>query len=295
MDKTNQLDNQIQSALHQKAKTIQVPSDLFARINKRIMDGSNINKQSKLNLCSAWRVTTITTIVIVVIGMMLMTFSKDARVMAVQAVDFVKKIFVVEKVGGKYQTVVKPMKEFQLSQGLCKKLYGVDDFSLGKKVGYKVSYPERLAGYQLDFKGIGVKLDEKLDVDTFSQLRGRIEKAFEDDKALESLKVYDAHRYSGACYHKGNNIIGIYVMSRTYKIIHNIRERVTFRGSKGFWLEHPRHQYFKDKQKEAENLQVRHSLYWVKNGRGFYLRPEGEPDLTYNEALRIAIRFSENY
>jgi RNA polymerase sigma factor (sigma-70 family) len=148
---------------------------------------------------------------------------------------------------------------------------------------------------RLAMEQLTIPLRTVVNVDTFSQLRGRIEKAFEDDKALESLKVYDAHRYSGACYHKGNNIIGIYVMSRTYKIIHNIRERVTFRGSKGFWLEHPRHQYFKDKQKEAENLQVRHSLYWVKNGRGFYLRPEGEPDLTYNEALRIAIRFSENY
>lgn len=50
-----------------------------------------------------------------------------------------------------------------------------------------------------------------------------------------------------------------------------------------------------DKHKEAESLQVRHSLYWVKNGLGFYLRSEGETDLTYNEALRIAALFSEAY
>jgi Sigma-70 region 2 len=226
---------------------------------------------------------------------MVVTFSQEAKVVAAQGVDSIKTIFVVEKKDGHYFTVIKPIRKFQLSQGLSKKLFGVDDSSLGQKVGFKVAFPDTLDGYQLEFKAIGVKLDRKLDVDAFSQLGDRIQKAFDDDRVLESLKVYDAHRYSGACYRKGDTVIGIYVMSRTYRIIHNVIKNVTFQSCKGFWLEHPRNQYFKDKNTEVKNLQVRHSLFWVKNGRGFYLRSEGETDLTYHEAIQIADLFSKAY
>jgi hypothetical protein len=294
MAKIYQLEDHIKSVLQQKAETIQVPPDLFARINKKLTINPALRRQGKSSLICC-RVAVITIIMSAVTGIMLMTFSREARVMAAKVIDSIKTIFVVKKVAGHYRAIVKPVAELQLSQGLCKKLFGVDDISLGQKVGFKVVYPESLSGYKLDFKGIGVKLDKKMDVETFRQLRARIEKAFDDDQTLRSLKIYDAHRYSGARYHKGETIIGIYVEHCAYRITHNIKKKVTFRGCKGFWLEHPRHQYFNDKHKEAESLQVRHSLYWVKNGLGFYLRSEGETDLTYNEALRIAALFSEAY
>ncbi len=84
-------------------------------------------------------------------------------------------------------------------------------------------------------------------------------------------------------------------MNRAYRITHNVIKKATFQGCQGFWLEHPRNQFLKDIQTEAVNLQIRHSLFWVKNGRGFYLRPEGGPDLTYFEAIRIAEFFSKGY
>ncbi|HBE78039.1 MAG TPA: hypothetical protein DDW65_09720 [Firmicutes bacterium] len=196
---------------------------------------------------------------------------------------------------GRYRAVVKPIGEFQLSQGLCKKFFGVDDSSLGQKVGFKVVYPESLDGYRLEFKAIGVKLDRKMDVDAFGRLGEQIQKAFDDDQALASLKVYDAHRYAGSCYRKGNTVIGIYVMNRAYRITHYVIKKVSFQDCEGYWLEHPRHEFFKDKPTKEVNLQVRHSMFWVKNGRGFYLRPEGETDLTYHEAIRLANLFSKAY
>ncbi|TCL62261.1 hypothetical protein EDC14_10264 [Hydrogenispora ethanolica] len=294
MAKINQLEYQIQSALQQKAETIQVPQDLFARIHKELPIGPTICRQSKLGLI-CWRVAIIAISVIVITGMILVPFSREAMVMAAQVVDSIKTIFIVEKKDGHYRTVIKPVGEFKLSQGVCKKLSGVDDFSLGQKVGFKVVFPDTLAGYRLEFKAIGAKLDRKLDVDTFSQLGDRIQKALDDDQALKSLKVYDAHRYAGACYRKDNTIIGMYVMDRAYHITHNVIKKVTFQNCGGFWLEHPRNQYFKDKNTEVKNLQVRHSLFWVKNGHGFYLRSEGETDLTYQEAIRIADLFSKAY
>jgi hypothetical protein len=294
MAKINQLEYQIQSALRRKAETIQVPQDLFARIYKELPIGPTLSRPNKSGLI-CWRAVTVIISVIVITGILLVTFSREAKVMAAQVVDSIKTIFVVEKKDGRYFTVIKPIGEFQLSQGLSKKLFGVDDSSLGQKVGFKVAFPDTLDGYQLEFKAIGVKLDRKLDVDAFSQLEDRIQKAFDDDRVLESLKVYDTHRYSGACYRKGDTVIGIYVMSRTYRIIHNVIKNVTFQSCKGFWLEHPRNQYFKDKNTEVKNLQVRHSLFWVKNGRGFYLRSEGETDLTYHEAIQIADLFSKAY
>lgn len=294
MSKINQLEYHIQSFLSKKAERIQIPPDLFARIDKELTADSVSNGQSKLNL-NCWRVAVIFIIAFTFTGMMLLLFSREARVMAAQMVDSIKTIFVVEKVDGHYRAIVKPISEFQLSQGLCKKLFEADDSSLEQKVGFKVFYPEFLESYRLEYKAIGVKLDQKMDVDTFNQLGDRIQKAFDDNQALASLKVYDAHRYTGACYRKGDTVIGIYVMNRTYRITHNVIKKVTFQGSQGFWLEHPRNEFFKDRQTEATNLQVRHSLFWVKNGLGFYLRSEGENDLTYLGALRIAALFSKAY
>ncbi len=295
MDKHIQMEHVIKAALQRKVEGIEAPTDLLTRINASLANISIKTKRETSSYRSAWRAAAVAVTVIIVSGLMLLTFSKEARVMAAQLANSIKKIFVVEKAGDSYRAVVKPVDEFKLSLGLCEKASGLDDYRLGEKVEFQVHFPEVLEGYQLDFRVIGVKLDQRMDVDSFRQLKDQIVLAIHDDRALEDMKIYDAHRYTGAFYHKGGAMIGIYVMGRAYRIRNCVNKKVTIRDCEGFWLEHPRRQYFEDENAKEQNLQVRHSLFWVKNGRGFYLRPEGEDDITFDEAIRIAELFVEGY
>ncbi len=291
MDKNIRLEQVIKSTLQRKAEEVQAPVDLWDKINAGLTNTSIIKNRT----LSVWRIAAVVASVTIVSGIILVAFSQEARVMAAQLVYSLKKIFVVEKVGDSYQAVEKPVEEFKISLGLCEIVHGLNNYELGKKVGFQINFPSFLEDYLIDFRVIGVKLDKRLDVDTFRQLEDRIKKAMYDDSALEELKIYDAYRYTGAFYRKGEATIGVYI-SRPYQIKNCVLYKVTIQNcDEGFWLEHPRHQFFDDERNKDKNMQVRHSLFWNKNGLGFYLRPEGEVDITFDEAIRIAELFSKGY
>jgi hypothetical protein len=296
MDNNQQLEQMIKIALQQKSEGVQVPEDLFSKINSGLMEPSRTWCSKLSGHRFNWRVALVAVMLIIVLGIMLLALSNEARVMAAEVVNSIKKIFVVEKVENSYHATEKSVEEFKISQGICK-FVDVSDAELAEKVGYQIRFPASLdGGYQLYSRILGVKLGQKMDVASFQKLNERIWLAIDDDHELENLKIYESRRYTGAFYRSSGNTVGIYILGKSYNVSRWVVKKVLFENRQGLWLEHPKHQYYTQSdpaQKQKQAIQVTHSFYWEINGSGYYLRPEGDPDLSLDEALRIASSFSK--
>lgn len=247
----------------------------------------NFKKTATVSICSLLCATAI-----------LIGSSSKVRAATLSALDSIKSIFVVEGTGKDAKIVQKSTSEdiFITSNGQNTLK---SDAELGKILGYKIKYPNKLAGgFELQCRALHVVLGKKLSYDSIPQIMPPFGKAVEKQEEFSKLADYSPFRTVSGSYKKGDTHISIFAepeeqLSAAYNSPE--KEEVEIGEIKGFWYEfiYPEYPYKNGTSDMSVKpvLKDTFSLYWVNNGIRYSLSPLVGDKLSKEEAIKIASDF----
>ena len=226
----------------------------------------------------------------------LISSSSTVRASALNALNGIKTIFVVEGSGNDVKIVQKPADEdyFTISEGYNT---AKSDAELGEIIGYKVMYPETLAGFDLECRALHAALWKKLSYDSIPKIRQQLNKAIVNQQEFSKLAGYSPFRFVSGSYKKGNKSIYIYAFPEQFSTPPDCKkaEEIIIGDIKGFWCETIYADY-PEKAGEA-NMSVKPDiedtslLYWVNNNVYYTLTSLAGDDFSKEDAVRLASKF----
>lgn len=251
----------------------------------------NFKKTATVSICSLLCATAI-----------LIGSSSTVRAATLSALDSIKSIFVVEGTGKDAKIVQKSTSEdlFITSNGQNTLK---SDAELGKILGYKIKYPNKLAGgFELQCRALHVVLGKKLSYDSIPQIMPPFGKAVENQEEFSKLADYLPFRTVSGSYKKGDtNIIIFAEPERQINAAYDSpekeeeKEEIEIGDIKGFWCEFKYPEYpYKDGKSDMSVkpvLKDTSSLYWINNGIRYSLSTLIGDDFTKEEAIRLATEF----
>ncbi len=226
----------------------------------------------------------------------LISSSSTVRASALNALNSIKTIFVVEGTGNDIKVVEKSSNEnyFRISEGYNT---SKSDAELGKIIGYEVQYPKTLAGFDLECRALHASLWKKLAYDSIPGIRQQLNKAINNQEAFSKLDGYSPFRFVSGSYKKGDKSIYIYAFPEQFSTPPDCKktEEINIGDVKGFWCETIYADY--PQKGGEENMSVKPDiedtflLYWVNNNIYYTLSSLVGDDLSKEDAVSLASKF----
>ncbi|MCX8129516.1 MAG: hypothetical protein N3I35_05370 [Clostridia bacterium] len=189
MINNDQLDDNIKQVLSTELVKIEAPDDMYLRIEENIKGkkGRPIPGYAK-NITRTVLAFSLSLAVILGVSAI---FSPTVRAIALDTIDAIKTIFVVEGTGDDYKVVEKDASESEMVSSVSSTT-SLSDEALSKLLGYKVSFPQKLYGeFALKDKALTLSLGKEMDYITAQSLQASMLKAINDSSEFEKLKDYD--------------------------------------------------------------------------------------------------------
>lgn len=301
------LDDRIKQELTLKANTINPSDEMLWKIIKRI-ENDKIEDKSMLNdslskiIMKRW--IAISLCGILIFSGMLLAFSVEARAIALDAVNTIKTIFVLEKLEGKYEIVEKSSTDEILTPILSRGSQ-LSDAELTAKMGFTIRFPETLYGeYRYINKAEAVGVSKPVNADVRKQIEWDMIKATYDADVFNNLTDYEPYRNVFATYmSKKGNILFISIESSEVPLkdeATSITVETKVGGVNAAWVEEAYPNYKSiyengigksDLYTKPEGISKIHYLTWTVNGVRYQLSTNTEWELTMEESVKIAESF----
>ncbi|MCX7746741.1 MAG: hypothetical protein N2645_07610 [Clostridia bacterium] len=147
-------DKLLEKRLEYKAKEVNLPGGMLEKIHEEVnSNGGNTMKLNSflLNL-NMKRALAGTLCALIITAGGVFTFSKEARVLAIEGIDKVTTIFGIKKTGNEYKVVEEKNPTINFGRNLSE---NISDSEIKEKIGYSANLPESLENaYQLEGKMI---------------------------------------------------------------------------------------------------------------------------------------------
>lgn len=314
----NKIDRLIQDALMSKTEDVAYSEGIFNKIQTEIeiTEGKKAKKYKQFSQGFIYKKQfAIAASLFIVCSTLIFVSSNQARAFASAAIESIKTIFTLEKVGDELQIIEKTTNEARFTyakQTGTKK----SDEELSNKMGFKVSFPKTLGNYlKLESKSLGVSLNKYLDLETFENLKlgDTMDKAIEDDSHFARLKPYDpvwtvSGEYEGpdksTIFINIHQVIDSYTMENQFEELKNTKgvdlKKLKLGDLDAYWVKslYPKYPhtfengvYKKDMSVKPELIE-HYTLYWEKSGTRYILSSLiYTTNLTMEESIKLAEEF----
>lgn len=249
----------------------------------------NFKKTVVISMCCLMCLTTI-----------LFSSSSSVRAAALNAIDNIKSIFVVEYSGDDLMVVQKPTNEVKFSPSVGTTTFK-SDAELEELLGYKVIHPQVLnKNYKLRNRSVAVGLRKEIPYDLSIKMQQQILKAVDNQDEFSKLSEYSPFRFASSFYDKEN--ISIYICtSPSFGTCGNYpeKEEIKIGDIKGYWCKYKYPDYAHievDGMGQSDfstkpTIKERYILEWINNDIFYSLSTLKDSTISKEEAIKIAKEF----
>lgn len=304
------LENVIRRELEMKAYEVEISDKVFSRIINRIESyeggSANMLKDRISNFVMKSRLAVSLCLALALVAAVC-TFSDGARAAALNVVNAVKTVFVVDKVDGEYKLVEKPA-DYPYCTPIVSRGTTLNDKELSDKYGFNVFFPETLYGEykresNAELVGIKMKVNEK----TMRQLQKDMFEAIDNDAAFEKLREYKPYRMLSSFYVNNNNYNRIFIDMWASDASEKIEDggnviKTKVGDADADWIDSVYPDYsnmaeggmtIEDTNTIPEGIVKSHALTWYSEGIMYYIGTVKGTELAMEDAVKIAESFME--
>jgi len=273
-----EIDILIKQSLSNTAARIS-PKDSFSHIQSEIKKARNNNDQSFFGktFTFKFRRTAAGFICgIFICAGLSFTFSEEVRATAVDTINKIKTIFVVDKVNGEYRVVEKSITEAKEPYFAVGTSTTLSETEIENIVGFKIHFSDSIEGYKLVDRGMGLILQKKINYETSQRLQTNMMAAIDDENEFKKLAQFKPLRDVSGAYKSSEGTIFIEVNNgKTWQsdLMHKSNNIIDVKigDLNGKWVELPLPIYpikeangsggFDFSQKPTE-IKIMHALIW---------------------------------